>query len=169
MTAALTILRAYHVAGRPKEGLKPWGGFDQWSAEIREPLVWLGLADPCDTRAQVVENDPDREAAAALLGTWHAAVGESAVTLREVLRTAESQNEFKESLLVVSPSQHDPRAVDPRKLAWWCRKWERRIVAGLQLRRDGSVHRAIRWRVAKVSSGGPTTPRGDLPPLGAVS
>jgi putative DNA primase/helicase len=48
--AALMILRAYHVAGRPRQNIARWGGFDQWSHEIREPLVWLGMADPCRTR-----------------------------------------------------------------------------------------------------------------------
>jgi hypothetical protein len=58
VAAALTILRAYHVAGRPRQQVQPWGGFDNWSASIREPLVWLGLADPCKTRENVVADDP---------------------------------------------------------------------------------------------------------------
>ena len=44
--SALTILRAYQVAGRPTQNIPAWGGFDDWSARIREPLVWLGLGRP---------------------------------------------------------------------------------------------------------------------------
>src|SRR6202030_2993753 len=58
VVASLTILRAYHVADRPGQDLRPWGGFDNWSREIREPLVWLGVADPCATRERVIANDP---------------------------------------------------------------------------------------------------------------
>ena len=61
VVAALTILRAYHIAGRPRQQVKPWGGFDEWSASIREPLIWLELADPCETRTVVLADDPERE------------------------------------------------------------------------------------------------------------
>jgi hypothetical protein len=61
VAAALTILRAFYIAGRPRQQVKPWGGFDDWSASIREPLVWLGLADPCETRTVVLADDPERE------------------------------------------------------------------------------------------------------------
>ena len=46
VAAALTILRAYHVAGSPKQDLPAWGGFDAWTSAIRSPLAWLGQADP---------------------------------------------------------------------------------------------------------------------------
>ena len=50
--AALTIVRAFRVGGSPRQMVRPWGGFDQWSREIREPFVWLGLADPCADHRQ---------------------------------------------------------------------------------------------------------------------
>lgn len=52
----LTILRAYCLAGRPKQDLKPWGSFGAWSDLIRGAIVWLGLADPGDTREALREN-----------------------------------------------------------------------------------------------------------------
>src|SRR5262249_45777283 len=51
--AAVTILRAYHVAGRPKMGLKEWGSFDGWSNLVRNAVVWCGMDDPGDTRQEV--------------------------------------------------------------------------------------------------------------------
>ena len=36
VAAGLTILSAYHTAGRPRMNLPPWGSFDAWSALIRE-------------------------------------------------------------------------------------------------------------------------------------
>lgn len=64
LTAALTILRAYHVAGRPDQHLATWGSFATWSALVRGALVWAGCADPFETqqRAASEMNEADFEA-----------------------------------------------------------------------------------------------------------
>lgn len=61
--AALTILRAYHLAGRPDQKLAPWGSFPVWSALVRGALVWTGLPDPFLTqqRASADMNEPENE------------------------------------------------------------------------------------------------------------
>ena len=46
--AALTILRAYHVAGRPNRPPR-LQSFEQWSDTVRGALVWLGAGDPAAT------------------------------------------------------------------------------------------------------------------------
>ena len=49
--AALTVLRAWVLAGRPiPPGLKPWGSFEGWARTVCAAVVWAGLADPGDTR-----------------------------------------------------------------------------------------------------------------------
>ena len=55
LAGALTILKAYHLAGRPDFGLKPWGSFESWSALVRNALVWCGLPDPGETRVVMQE------------------------------------------------------------------------------------------------------------------
>ncbi len=64
LSAALTILRAYHVAGRPVQKLPSWGSFTTWSALVRGALVWAGCADPFLTqqRANLDLNEPENEA-----------------------------------------------------------------------------------------------------------
>jgi hypothetical protein len=70
--AGLTILRAYHVAGRPKQpNLNPLGSFDDWSAWPRSSLVWLGEPDPCLTMAASRDTDPELKQLRCLLGAWH--------------------------------------------------------------------------------------------------
>lgn len=59
--AAVIILRAWHVAGRPNMKFPPWGSFDNWSAIVRNAVVWVGLPDPGITR-QEVQKESDREA-----------------------------------------------------------------------------------------------------------
>jgi putative DNA primase/helicase len=46
LSAALTILRGFHVAGRPDQSLPAWGSFTVWSSLVRGALVWAGAADP---------------------------------------------------------------------------------------------------------------------------
>jgi putative DNA primase/helicase len=67
IAAALTIVRAYMVAGRP--GLLPGIGdpFSQWSDNVRSPLVWLGKTDPVETMDEARRNDPNRQTRVAML------------------------------------------------------------------------------------------------------
>lgn len=53
VAAALTILRGWHVAGRPKATLPSWGSYEGWSAIVRQAIVWAGLRDPGETRASL--------------------------------------------------------------------------------------------------------------------
>ncbi len=53
--SALTILRAFHVAGRPSSGLKPWGSFEAWTRLIRDCVYWITEGVDCDTRPALAE------------------------------------------------------------------------------------------------------------------
>ena len=57
VAAALTILRAYHVAGRPSR-LPQLQSFAGWSDMVRSAMVWLGVDDPVKTQETLRENDP---------------------------------------------------------------------------------------------------------------
>jgi hypothetical protein len=61
--AALTLLRAYHCAGRPAQALPSWGSFAAWSRLVRGALVWAGCADPYVTqqRAQAECSEPETD------------------------------------------------------------------------------------------------------------
>ncbi len=75
MRSALTILRSYHHAGQPSQGVKPFGRFEEWSKQIREALIWAGAPDPVLTREDVIEVDSKRENAALnLFRAWNRAV-----------------------------------------------------------------------------------------------
>ncbi len=71
VTAALTVLRAYVLAGRPRHGLAPWGSFSGWSDLIRGAIVWCGLADPAETRQELrAEADFTAGALRGLIAGW---------------------------------------------------------------------------------------------------
>ncbi len=62
LAAALTILRGWHVAGRPVHNLPNWGSFEGWSGIVREAVVFAGLTDPGETREEL-QLSADRDAA----------------------------------------------------------------------------------------------------------
>jgi hypothetical protein len=150
VAAALTILRAYHVAGRPRQQVKPWGGFDDWSASIREPLVWLGLSDPCKTRTAVLTNDPDREESLAALRALHMEFEDDEFTTKRIMRHCNSGT-LRTAMEVVAVGRH--KEIDSRSLGWWLRRTKDRVLGGLRLEAVGHASGVARWRVMKVASG----------------
>lgn len=71
LVAALTILRAYCNAGRPRQGLAPFGSFEGWSKLVREAVVWVGMPDPCNTRVKLAEHaDTTADALGQLIAAW---------------------------------------------------------------------------------------------------
>jgi putative DNA primase/helicase len=162
VACALTILRAYHVAGRPRQSVPAWGGFGDWSASIREPLIWLGCPDPCATREHVIADDPDREEATAVFTAWYRAFPDKTMTVRELLDGAETDPELRNALIAVSREQKATDRPDAKKLGYWCRSWRFRVLDGLQLCSDKKRKKCgSRWWVAAAPNGVPLGVDGD--------
>lgn len=87
--AALTILRAYHVAGRPDQKLPSWGSYESWSALVRSAIVWAGWADPNDTMSELRSSADTRQSTyRALLAAWITLLRQksaSAVTAKQAI------------------------------------------------------------------------------------
>jgi putative DNA primase/helicase len=152
VSAALTILRGYHVAGRPSLGLTPFGSFEAWSDWVRAPIVWAGLPDPCDTRARLDSGDPITTALAGILPVWHREMGHQKLTVRDLISQCEMgpHSDLKTALLDVASRRRDPNQLDPLRLAHWLRRSERRIVGGLRLEQAGELKEKVVWTVNKV-------------------
>ncbi|RRI02317.1 hypothetical protein EH240_12690 [Mesorhizobium tamadayense] len=74
IAAALTIVRAYIVAGRPGK-LAPLASYEQWSDSVRSALVWLGCADPCETMLAVRASDGRLQQLGTLFAAWASSLG----------------------------------------------------------------------------------------------
>jgi hypothetical protein len=84
--AALTILRAYHVAGRPKQNLTPMD-FVAWSDLVRESIFWATGLDPCAGKRRILESDPNTMERISLINGWaELPNSEFGVTVAEALR-----------------------------------------------------------------------------------
>jgi DNA polymerase I len=69
--AAATILRGFVAAGMPQQRLSSWGSFEEWSCLIRQCVVWTGLPDPLETRADMrAVTDPMDAARRTLVSLW---------------------------------------------------------------------------------------------------
>lgn len=161
VAAALTVLLAFHAAGRPQQR-DPLGSFVEWSRWVRDSLIWLGQADPCDTMEQLREADPKLEALMTVLEQWHSVVGFERVTVRELIEkaTAQQQNyfgrndfihpEFRESLLAVAG---DGGAVNGARLGKWIAANQNRIVHDRRIVSAGVSAGRQRWRVESLGRG----------------
>jgi hypothetical protein len=103
--AALTVLRAYIVAGQPIRR-QPLGGFEGWSELVRNALIWLDEADPVDTIESARAEDPERQHLEAVVTQWHAVLGDRSVTTRTVIEEA-------------CGFDLDPTPGDPNRIAYW--------------------------------------------------
>lgn len=155
--AALTILRAYHVAGRP-DCPEALGSFEEWSDWVRGALIWLGAADPVGTMEAARESDPRLDELTAVLGAWNAIIGSRDVTVREIIDCATRQSaahmslpagrpdfahpDFREALLAVAGSGG---AINGKSLGKWLAANEGRIVDGLRVARGRLRAGVTQW------------------------
>jgi hypothetical protein len=152
LAAALTILRAFHMAGCPGGGLQPaFGSFEGWSALVRAAVVWCGLPDPWETCLQLQsEADVGARAMAALLVYWQKMDrGGKGLTTSGVI------DELYDSTPGPLSYYHDMRAAiedlgchkNAYKLGYVLRTYRGRFLDGRCIEHAGVEHNSTRWVV----------------------
>jgi hypothetical protein len=148
VTAALTVLRAWHISGE-RVDVAPFGSFDDWSYRVREPLVWLGRADPCGTTARAREDDPKQAALLAIVLQWYEALGTvSSYTMREVINAAFNRPDFYNALLAVAAAGRASNLLSNERLGRWFKSNENKIASGFSIVRTGAKDGYPRWRLS---------------------
>jgi hypothetical protein len=144
VAAALTILRAWHTAGTRVER-SPLGGFEEWSARIRAPLLWLGCADPCETTLKLKAQDPHVLQLAAVIEAWKETIGPNApVKIADIINKGLMVPELQTALMAVAEAR-GRQVVSPDRLGRWLRKVNGRIVSGRAIRQAGVEHGYPMW------------------------
>lgn len=171
VTAGLTLLRAFHLAGRPEQSV-PLGSFTTWSGWVRDALIWLGEADPCETMEGMRGADPKLEALTAALEEWRSVLGTDRVTVREIIERAAAQQsqlfgkaeyvnpEFREALLRVAG---EGGAINGTRLGKWLSQHQNRIVAGRRIIAAGTTGNRARWQLDIVATEAAVAPDGSDP------
>jgi hypothetical protein len=160
VSAGLTILRAYHLADRPRQKIQPWGGFENWSESIREPLIWLGLPDPCHTREFILADDPELDDSQAALLSLRDAFADREFTVKEVVDRCRVEGALRSSILSLAAGRHAKDEVDPKRLGWWCRRLRDRVISGLRLHFCRKASGVASWQIIEVPAGGSGGHRG---------
>lgn len=166
VSAALTIIRAWIVAGKPKTECKSLASFGDWSELCRQPLLWLGCADPTASVFEAMTEDPDRETLSRLLQAWFATFGKTPAMVRDAVKQASLFHDQNSELREVLRDIADERGeINRRKLGWWIRRHAGRIVDGLRIVRATGNGSAERWRVEVVDAVSPVLSV-SMPPVG---
>jgi putative DNA primase/helicase len=141
----LTILRAYHVPGRPGRPT-PLGSFEAWSDLVRGALLWLGCDDPVDGMDSVRESDPRRAGLQTVMVQWEDAIGSERVTVAEAIKLALGHPDFREALLTVACEKG---AINGRRLEKWLGGNKDRILGGRHFRQLGIRQGLAAWALCK--------------------
>lgn len=145
--AALSIPYHYMRAGRPKQAINNWGGFDEWNNLVRASLVWAGLPDP-DTRAQVTEeSDEESSILRQLLEAWPKGFWPVAAICKLLQTGSYSDNDPYPALreAVAELPGHDKAAALGRVL----RDSRGRVLNGKRFIREGGKN-GRKWAVESV-------------------
>ncbi|WP_267428234.1 PriCT-2 domain-containing protein [Methylobacterium sp. GC_Met_2] len=152
VAAALTVIRAYQVAGSPAV-CGSLGSYEDWSAMVRSPLVWLGHADPVVSMETAREEDPELSAIRELFEHWREHLSlSSGYTTNAITKAACEKGpgssfdyntqefrapEFRDLLL---RQAGDGGAVNSRRLGKWLSRIKGRVVGGhrIEMREDSS-------------------------------
>jgi hypothetical protein len=88
VAAALTMMRAYCLAGRPNVGTGVWGSFESWSSLIPPAIKWAGGPNVLDARPDSdAERDPDTMALSTLLALLPRLSDSKPIKARDVVST----------------------------------------------------------------------------------
>jgi hypothetical protein len=152
VSAALTIIRAFRIAGAPKM-CGPIGSYEDWSEMVRAPLIWVGHADPVESMEQAREEDPELAAIRELFRHWSVYLTLlSSYTTNAIIKTACEKRSVSSfdygTLSFVAPEFRDlllrqagdGGAVNSRRLVKWLSRISGRVVEGhrVVMKVDGS-------------------------------
>ena len=175
--AGLTVLKGYHSAGRPKQDIKPYGGFEEWSAWVRAAIIWCGMPDPCRTRSRVEEGDNEREKLRSLLAAWNEYLGEKFYKVGEIVKLFSEKSEKTDFLEektdflgkktdlfsektdfleektdffdILTQISGTKTGINTEKIGYFLRSFENREESGLKLERGKKTKIGVEWRVIR--------------------
>lgn len=166
LSDAMTILSAYCKAGKPSQSLTPFGSFEGWSDLVRSAICWLGLPDPCLTRARLAEaSDTTADALSQFIAAWADYDQWSrGLILSELLTTLYPQD--RAYMPIDEPSVQMRSAIENligcppgktptnRQLGTKLRGFKRRVIQGMMLDVDqnSSSKLGARWKLFTTKS-----------------
>jgi hypothetical protein len=173
IAAALTVCRAYIVAGRPGIAMPRLASFEGWSDTVRSALIWLGREDPVLSMESAKAEDPERLELIDMQEAWQSAMGNgsgSRVKLSAVLVKGSAtvknavtlEPEPTYSLLHAALEEVYFRSTgrrgqqpDAKMLGNWLRRFKGRIEGGRRFCCQSNDKGGSEWWLEKVSKATP--------------
>lgn len=159
VVAALTIIRGYITAGRPKVALGRAGGFELWDDLVRQPICWLrdlisrglpsaqglpALDDPLMAAERGFDLDPETTKHSALLHAWHAAFGEIPSTVANAIRRLALAPDLHSALEEIGGQGAH---INTRVVGRWIERHVGRRIGELRFERGNLSGGLLTWRV----------------------
>ena len=163
IAAALTICRAYFVAGRPDTAPK-LASFEGWSDTVRSALIWIGREDPVKSMELARQEDPELIELAEMLEAWSEVMETGSdrrakladVLVRSELKCRESEGDVElafvyprlnAALKAVGQRYGKPTLPDARLLGKWLQRFKGRPVGGKKFMNLPDPKHGAQWWV----------------------
>jgi len=173
--AALTILRGFCHAGKPKGDVPLLGSFEEWAELVPRAIVWAGGLDVtrCRPSTGASGDDPDTAALRVILPAWERLGGAAGMGTAEALRLLypggrrpgtegppDGYDDLRDALEALCGGRRGGvwAVPSPEALRYKLRSLKGRWLSGKRLvnRGDARGKEPVRWCVESVSEGGDT-------------
>jgi hypothetical protein len=164
VVAALTIIRAFITAGRPKQGSGRTASFELWDDLVRQPICWIktlvaraddddlpALDDPLQAAETAFDQDPVTTKHKALLHAWYAEFPGIAATVAGAVARGVDGNDLHAALDEIGGQG---AKTNPRIVGRWIERHVGKRINGLRFER-GTMSRGLATWIVKRDA--PTT------------
>ncbi|MBK8212430.1 MAG: hypothetical protein IPK71_01655 [Myxococcales bacterium] len=159
VSAALTLLRAFVVAGRPSQGLRAWGSFEAWAALIPQALVWAGGSDIMTCRPEVEGvADPEKAALLAVIDHWPRLAPQGELTAKRAVDLLYPPDRFRgptppdgfddlREALESGTNAKQGMAPSVKAVGWFLKRMNGRVMGDSKLVGHQNRKGVLTWRV----------------------
>ena len=165
VVAALTIVRAYITAGRPKAAAGRIASFELWDDLVRQPLCWLRermlesgrdftdlplFVDPADSIDRAASENPETSKLAALLNAWIVTFGTTPTSPAQAITKATEFSGAQPVLLdALDEIAGQNGKLNVRILGRWLERHAGQLCTGLRLVLANKTNGLKRWTVVR--------------------
>ena len=163
VVAALTIVRAYITAGRPKSAKGRIASFELWDDLVRQPLCWLRelmmnserdladlplFVDPAESIDRAASVNPETSKLAALLNAWLATFGTTPTTpAQAIAKATETRNASSVLYDALDDIAGQTSKLNVRLLGRWLEQHSGQLCTGLRLVLANKTNGLKHWSV----------------------
>jgi hypothetical protein len=165
VVAALTIVRAYIAAGRPKVATGRIASFELWDDLVRQPLCWLKermlesgrdltalplFVDPANSIDRAASENPETSKLAALLNAWIATFGTTPTSPAQAITKATEVHGAQSVLFdALDEIAGQNNKLNVRTLGRWLDRSAGQLCTGLRLVLANKTNGLKRWTVSR--------------------